>query len=231
MTISGLPTTAGNEISLGFAQDGGGDPVPSSARYDIDGPGGHVSIAGDRHFVGVYTLPFAGTYSVVAHWSEYTCADGGGINEVTTPATTFATSAAKKPTVSFRATRRPKVANSVGSATLEAFLNCPPRREADKTPARIAVYYTLGGHSAPTHSSKHVVLNIPNGCWPTVGVGTKRGSARKVRIEISAGLAAFEVTAPAKADVLMEVSYGGKLIARRRGRFRPSSTGERVTRA
>lgn len=231
VTISGIPATAGNELGLGFARTGGGDIVPGSMHYAVDGPAGPASPTPDRYFAAQYTPPVAGAYSVTAQWREYACADyrPGEYRDVTTPAATFTTAAVKTPTVTVRTVSRPKVANAPGHSTLEAFLNCPPRRRSDRTPTVLAVYYTTNGR-APTHASQRTVLDVPDGCWGGTRLRPRNVSAGRVRIAISRALIAFEVTAPGRADVLMEISYGGRLLKSVRARFRPSQTGEGVRR-
>jgi hypothetical protein len=231
VTISGLPTTTGNDLGLAYARDGGGDIVPDSMRYEVDGPAGHVSLVPDRYFAASYTPNAAGSYTIGAHWREYACADYRAVyNDITATPATFTTIPGERPKTQVRTSRRPKTSNSPGDATLEAFLNCPSARNADATPTRLAIYYRFDGHPA-THSSKHSVLTVKDGCRAGTGVPIRRVSGKRFRLEISRGLAAFEVTAPGRADVMIELSYGGKLLKSARGRFRPSATGEVVTRS
>src|SRR4051812_5908454 len=201
VTVDGLPVTPGNEVGLGYARDGGGDIVPDSMSYEVDGPAGHSTIAGDRrYFDASYTPPASGSYRIGAHWREYACADYRAYyRDVTAAPAAFTTIVGEVPTTRVRADRRRKVANAPGRATLEAFLNCPIAEHADAMPTRLAIYYTFSGHSA-THSSRHAVLTVDKGCRAGIGVPQRHAEGNHFRLQIARGIAVFEVTAPGRAD-------------------------------
>lgn len=229
-TVSVFPATgvaAHHKATLEYLPSGGGDIVPGSGRFEIDGPAGHETVAAHDDRTAAWTPAAVGHYVITGHWTQYLCADASGqtFAQGTAGPQGFDAVAEQAPTVDFKTSRRAKQPNSPGDASMIAFVNCPGRPTANNDALTLTVYY---GSHAPTHASPHLRVRLPKGCYDNSDVRPRTHTARNVYVTAMRDRLQATVTAPGRLRVLMEVTSGGRLIGRATARFTPVKTGERV---
>jgi hypothetical protein len=233
----GTPVAEHHQVQLTFTGQNQGEVVPGSASFELDGPGGHLTLPGGEDGAAKWTVPAAGHYEISAHWTQYRCADAS--------APTYAAGSA--PAVSFDAIKeqRPGIAHNIfrfarhvthhlgvtrtipARVTLAGGPDCPLNFTAVREPLVTTLYYRRGT-SAPTHASPHVTGRFPGGCdSPLDGsAGAHRG--RGFSVAASGRFASIEVVEPTRMRVIIEVTSGGALVGTIHATFRPTRTGESI---
>jgi hypothetical protein len=204
--------------------------VAGSATFEIDGPGGHETVPASNDSGEADWKPKQlGHYRIGAKWRQYRCRDASAPTyaDGTAPEVGADVVAPKRPRAFFKTHRIPKRANSLGSASIVGGVRCPGLATASSERIVITLYWQTGG-GAPTHASRRLRSQLPNGCYGRGNSPPRNFAGKGFAVAASGQSAQVNVFAPTRLRVLIEVQVAGRLIGSRRVRFAPSRSGENV---
>ena len=211
--------------------------VPKSARFEIDGPGGHITLPASG-LAAIFTPPAAGHYTISARWTQYLCADASAqtFAHGSTPGVPLDVAGERGVTKLVHRITIRQVRDRSGAFVPETDLTagpvCPVGTVASDAPFTETVYYEQGTRR-PTRASAHLVAvwhcarDVGNKPLPPRGIARATGPGFTV--------AAFDngvfvgVTKPATLSVLVTLTSSGAPVATFRAQFHPTASGERVT--
>jgi hypothetical protein len=228
--VDGSGSVTGTSIGFQLVPQGSSDAMQlDTIVFHVNGPDGAKDIQADRYLTARYTPASTGHFTVTATWTRYDCADIGRetYTNGSTPESAFEITAGVDPAgARYSTTKRPRVPSfhAPGDAAVQVQVKCPDDAVATHDPVRVDVYWTTNGRPA-THSSKRVWTRGAQGCWSNRFTRSKPYTSARLNAAASGVGAQIDVFEPLKADVLIEVHSGSKLVSSKRARFRRTSTG------
>ncbi|MEA2483063.1 MAG: hypothetical protein QOC55_1010 [Thermoleophilaceae bacterium] len=230
ITPANNPIGVHHRVGLQIVPSDTSDYVPSSGHFEIDGPGGHMTVAGDSEGGAFWTPSEIGHYDIAASWRMYGCSDGPPDFAASATAAMDALPE-QRATGMFNHVRRREHAVTPSGYVITARVSvtfeplCPVGTVAGPEPLVWTLYYERG-RATPTHSSPHTVSG-PFACAPYTAHGGPGSPLRHGRY-FTIGGDTVTVLEPTTLRVLAEMRSAGTLVATSHLTFTPGHPGERL---